>query len=101
MVAFLTAEDPMICEPIILKPTLGSYRVYVILYDPSHAGTTLVDIPNILEGYGLKAYSFVSFEHVHPCHGDHSPRLRDIFKYTGDAGFEKALEVKPGDPLAL
>jgi gamma-glutamyltranspeptidase/glutathione hydrolase len=117
----ITAEDMAMYEPIVLKPTLGSYRGYDILYDPSHAGTTLVEILNILEGYDLKDYGFGSFEHIHLVAEAIALAYADRFEYMGDPGFvrvpqrgmvskayaekqrgrisfERALEVKPGDP---
>ncbi len=117
----ITAEDLAMYEPMVMKPDLGSYRGYDILYDPSHAGTTLVEILNIIEGYDLKSYGFGSFEHIHLVAEAIALAYADRFKYMGDPGyvkvpqrgmvskayaeeqrkrisFDKALEVRPGDP---
>jgi len=61
----ITSEDLAMYEPIVLNPTPGTYHGYDVIYDPSHAGTTLVEILNILEGFDLAGYGFGSFEYLH------------------------------------
>jgi gamma-glutamyltranspeptidase/glutathione hydrolase len=45
----ISKEDLAQYEPIIHEPELGNYRDHNILYDPTHAGTTMMQILNVLE----------------------------------------------------
>ncbi|MFQ6075815.1 MAG: gamma-glutamyltransferase, partial [Candidatus Bathyarchaeia archaeon] len=117
----ITAEDLAIYEPIVLDPIPGTYRGYEVIYDPSHAGTTLMEILNILEGFDLAGYGFGSLEHLHIMAEAIGLAYADRFEYMGDPGFiqvpqrglvskeyakelqerislEKATEIAPGDP---
>ncbi|RLI09999.1 gamma-glutamyltransferase [Candidatus Bathyarchaeota archaeon] len=117
----ITLEDLAMYEPIVLDPTPGSYRGYDVIYDPSHAGTTLMEMLNILEGFDLAGYGFGSLEHLHVVAEAIGLAYADRFEYMGDPGFvkvprtglvskeyaktlqrrisfEKALEIEPGDP---
>ena len=118
----ITAEDLAMYEPIVWdKPTPGTYRGYDVIYDPSHAGTTVMEILNILEGFDLAGYGFGSMEHLHVMAEAIGLAYADRFEYMGDPGFidvpqrgmtskeyakalqkkinfKKALKIAPGDP---
>lgn len=117
----ISMEDLAMYEPIIYKAADGEYRDLEVIYDPSHAGTTLMEILNILEGYSLSDYGFGSYEHLHLLAEAIGLAYADRFKYMGDPEFirvplkglvskayaeelrgrislEKALELSPGDP---
>jgi len=117
----ITAEDLAMYEPLVVDPTPGTYRGYDVIYDPSHAGTTLMEILNILEGFDLAGYGFGSLEHLHVMMEAIGLAYADRFKYMGDPGFvqvpqrgmvskeyaktliarinfEKALDIAPNDP---
>ncbi len=118
---FITAEDLAIYEPIILDPTPGIYRGYEVIYDPSHAGTTAMEILNLLECFDLAGYGFGSLEHLHVMAEAIGLAYADRFEYMGDPGFidvpqkgmvsknyakelhrrinfKKALKITPGNP---
>jgi len=85
----ITAEDLAMYEPIVLEPTPGKYRGYDVIYDPSHAGTTLMEILNILDGFDLAGYGFGSSEHIHVMAEAIGLAYADRFEYMGDPGFVK------------
>jgi len=85
----ITLEDLAMYEPIVLNPTPGTYRGYDVIYDPSHAGTTLIEILNILEGFDLAGYRFGSFEYLHILAEAICLAYADRFEYMGDPGFAK------------
>jgi gamma-glutamyltranspeptidase/glutathione hydrolase len=94
----ITEEDLAMYEPIVISPTPGTYRDFDIIYDPSHAGTTLIEILNILEGYDLAKYGFGSLKHLHVMAEAIGLAYADRFEYMGDPGFiavpQKALVSK-------
>ena len=117
----ITLEDLAMYEPIVTKPVPGSYRGYDVVYDPSHAGTTLMEILNILEGFDLSGFGFGSFEHLHLMAESIGLAFADRFEYMGDPefidvpqmglvskkyaserrgriNFSKASEIAPGKP---
>jgi gamma-glutamyltranspeptidase/glutathione hydrolase len=85
----ITIDDLASYEPIVTKPTPGSYRGYDIIYDPTHAGTTLIEALNILEGFDLNASRFGSLCSVHLVTEALRLAFADRFKYMGDPGFVK------------
>jgi gamma-glutamyltranspeptidase/glutathione hydrolase len=117
----ITLEDLSMYEPIIHSPDLGSYRGYDVLYDPTHSGTTMLQILKILEGYDICGLGFGSSEAVHLMAEAIGLAFADRFKYMGDPGWvdvpykamvsdeyaselrkkinmDKAIPIEPGDP---
>ncbi len=117
----ITSEDLAMYEPIILDPTPGIYRGYEVIYDPSHAGTTAMEILNLLECFDLAGYGFGSLEHLHIMAEAIGLAYADRFEYMGDPGFidvpqkgmvsknyakelhrrinfKEALKITPGNP---
>jgi len=117
----ITKEDLAMYETIVLDPAPGSYRGYDVIYDPSHAGLTLMEILNILETFDLASYGFGSLEHLHIMAEAIGLAYADRFEYMGDPGFvevpqkgmvskeyakklktrinfEKVLDITPGNP---
>jgi len=83
----ITLEDLGMYEPIIHKPEPGSYRGNTVVYDPTHAGTTLMEILNILEGYDLGASGFGTAETIHLLAEAIGLAYADRFEYMGDPGY--------------
>jgi gamma-glutamyltranspeptidase/glutathione hydrolase len=117
----ITLDDMAAYEPIVLKPRLGNYRGYDVVYDPTHSGTTMMQILNIIEGYDFIDYEFGSAEALHRVSEAIGFSFADRFKYMGDPGWvdvpqkgmtskeyaaevrkridpEKACEISAGDP---
>jgi gamma-glutamyltranspeptidase/glutathione hydrolase len=117
----ITLDDLAMYEPIVTDPVPGTYRGYKVIYDPSHAGTTLMEILNILEGFNLNGYGYGSLEHLHIVAEAIGLAYADRFTYMGDPEFvkvpqyglvskeyakelqrkiniEKALKISPHDP---
>jgi gamma-glutamyltranspeptidase/glutathione hydrolase len=117
----ITMEDMAMYEPIIHEPELGNYRGFDVLYDPTHSGTTLLQILKILEGYDLSGMGFDNSKKVHLLAEAMGLAFADRFKYMGDPGWvkvpqkamvsddyaeelrkkidwEKAIEILPSDP---
>ncbi|NIR17372.1 gamma-glutamyltransferase, partial [Candidatus Bathyarchaeota archaeon] len=117
----LSLEDFAMYEPITHEPELGNYRGYELLYDPTHSGTTMMQILKILEGYDMKDHGFGSIEALHLTGEAIGFAFADRFKYMGDPGWvkvpqkamvsetysnvlrekismEKAAEIDYGDP---
>ncbi|UCH02766.1 MAG: gamma-glutamyltransferase [Candidatus Bathyarchaeota archaeon] len=117
----ITLDDLAMYEPIVTDPVPGTYRGYKVIYDPSHAGTTLMEILNILEGFNLNGYGYGSLEHLHIVAEAIGLAYADRFTYMGDPefvkvpqsglvskeyaqelqskiNFEKALKISPHDP---
>jgi len=115
----LTLEDFAQYEPIHLNPEPGSYRGYEMVYDPTHSGTTMMQILNILEGYDLPEYG--SAEALHLVSEAIGVAFADRLKYMGDPGYvdvpqramvskeyaeklreridpKNAVKIEPGDP---
>lgn len=94
----ITCEDLAIYEPIVSQPKPGIYRGHEVIYDPTHAGTTLVEMLNILEGYDLASFGFGSAEHLHLVGDAIGIAFADRFEYMGDPGYvdvpHKALVSK-------
>jgi gamma-glutamyltranspeptidase/glutathione hydrolase len=118
---FITMDDLGIYEPIIHEPELGSYRGYTVVYDPTHSGTTMMQILNLLEGYDLAASGFGTTETIHLVAEAIGLAFADRFRYMGDPGYvdvpqralvskeyaeelreridlKKATAIEPGDP---
>ena len=117
----ITPEDLAMYEPIIHSPNPGSYRGHDVVYDPTHSGTTMLQILKILEGYDLSSMGFGTSETVHLVAEAMGLAFADRFKYMGDPGYvevplkamvsdeyaaevrkridlEKASPIEPGDP---
>ncbi len=117
----ITLEDLGMYEPIVHDPVPGSYRGNTVVYDPSHAGTTLMEILNILEGYDLAESGFGTAKMIHLLSEAIGLAYADRFEYMGDPGYvdvpqkmlvskeyaeaqrrridpDRATAVKPGDP---
>jgi gamma-glutamyltranspeptidase/glutathione hydrolase len=85
----ISREDLAMYEPIVSEPEPGSYRGLDVVYDPTHAGTTLVEMLNILEDYDLGGYGFGSAEHLHLVGDAIGLAYADRFEYMGDPGYVK------------
>ncbi len=85
----ITEDDLASYEPIITKLTPGSYRGLDVVYDPTHAGTTLMEALNVLEGFDLRRLRFDSPHSVHLVTEALRLAFADRFKYMGDPGFVK------------
>ncbi len=85
----LTMDDFRRYEPIIHQPEPGNYRGYDVVYDPTHSGTTMLQILKILEGFELKELGFGSPETVHLMTEAIGLAFADRFKYMGDPGWVK------------
>ena len=83
----ITREDLVMYEPIIFEPTPGSYRGFEVVYDPTHSGTTMMQILNILEGYDLSSTEFGSPEAIHLISEAIGLAFADRFQYMGDPGY--------------
>ena len=117
----LTEEDFAAYEPINLKPEPGTYRGYDVIYDPTHSGTTMMQILNIMEGYDLAGMGYDAAEALHIVSDAIGLAFADRFKYMGDPGYidvpqkamvskeyaaklreqikpEKATVIEPSDP---
>ena len=117
----ITLDDLALYEPIVLEPTPGRYRDHDVVFDPSHAGTTLMEILNILEGFDLAGFGFGSFEHLHVMAESIGLGYADRFTHMGDPeyvkvpqrglvskeyarelrgriDFERAIAMRAGDP---
>jgi gamma-glutamyltranspeptidase/glutathione hydrolase len=85
----ISREDLAMYEPIIVEPEPGDYRGYDVVYDPTHGGTTVMQMLNILEGYDLAGYGFGSPEHLHLVGDAIGFAYADRFEYMGDPGYVK------------
>lgn len=117
----ITLEDLAVYEPIIHEPEPGSYRGNTVVYDPTHAGTTVMEILNILEGYDLAVSGFGTAETIHLLAEAIGLAYADRFEYMGDPGYvdvpqralvskeyaeelrgrislERSMEIAPGNP---
>jgi gamma-glutamyltranspeptidase/glutathione hydrolase len=117
----ITREDMAAYEPITVKPEPGSYRGHEVVYDPTHSGTTMMQILNIMEGYDFSGMPYGSPEALHIVSEAIGLAFADRFKYMGDPGWvdvpqrgmtskgyaeelrkkinpSKAGAVEPGDP---
>jgi gamma-glutamyltranspeptidase/glutathione hydrolase len=117
----LKEEDFAIYKPILIEPDPGAYRGYEVIYDPTHSGTTMMQILNILEGYDLDETGYGSAETLHIISEAIGLAFADRFKYMGDPGYvnvpqnglvskeyaeklrerinhKNAIPVEPGDP---
>lgn len=74
-------------EPILHEPDPGSYRDYTVFYDPTHSGTTMMQILNILEGYEVGSMGFGSVEALHLMSEAVGLAFADRFQYMGDPGY--------------
>ncbi len=115
---YLTLEDFAAYEPIHLNPEPGKYRGYEVVYDPTHSGTTMMQILNIIEGYDMKYGSAESLHYLSDAIG---LAFADRLKYMGDPGYvdvpqkamvskeyakklrekikpDKATRIEPSDP---
>jgi gamma-glutamyltranspeptidase/glutathione hydrolase len=85
----ITLDDMSAYEPRVLNPNPGCYRGYDVLYDPTHSGTTMMQILNILEGYDFSEYHYGSPEALHRMSEAIGLSFADRFKYMGDPGWVK------------
>ncbi len=85
----ISREDLAMYEPIVSEPELGNYRGYDVLYDPTHGGTTLMEVLNIVEGYDLNKMGFGSAAHLHTVGEAIALAYADRFEYMGDPGYVK------------
>jgi gamma-glutamyltranspeptidase/glutathione hydrolase len=76
-------------DPIVTKPVPGSYRGCDVIFDPTHAGTTLVEILNILEGFDLKSLGHMTPRSIHIIADAIRLAFADRLTYLGDPGFVK------------
>ncbi|HUV54254.1 MAG TPA: gamma-glutamyltransferase [Candidatus Krumholzibacteriaceae bacterium] len=83
----VTLEDLAMYEPIINTPDPGSYRGLDVVFDPTHSGTTMMQILNIMEGYDFSSMGFMSPERLHVVAESVGLAFADRFKYMGDPGF--------------
>jgi gamma-glutamyltranspeptidase/glutathione hydrolase len=94
----INREDLAMYEPIVSKPNPGNYRGYDVIYDPTHAGTTLIEMLNILEGYPMDRLGFGSVEALHLVSEAIGLAFADRFEYMGDPEYvkvpQKALASK-------
>jgi gamma-glutamyltranspeptidase/glutathione hydrolase len=95
----ISREDLAMYEPAVSEPEPGSYRGHEVVYDLTHAGTTLIEMLNILEGYDLRDCGFGSAEHLHLVADAIGLAFADRFEYLGDPGYvkvpQRALASKP------
>lgn len=84
---FLTEEDFASYEPLLIKPEPGAYKGYEVVYDPTHSGTTMMQILNIIEGYDLYKTGYGSAETLHIVSEAIGLAFADRFKYMGDPGY--------------
>lgn len=117
----ITLWDLKMYEPIVLEPELGNYRNHRVVYDPTHSGTTMLQILKILEGYDLAELGHDSALRAHLVAEAIGLAFSDRFKYMGDPGWvdvpqkamvsdeyafeqrkkirlDKAGDIEPGDP---
>lgn len=85
----ISQEDLAMYEPIVSEPDSGNYRGYDVVYDPTHAGTTLMEMLNILEGYPMDRFGFGSVEALHVVSEAIGLAFADRFEYMGDPGYVK------------
>ena len=83
----ITREDMATYEPITVKPEPGSYRGHEVVYDPTHSGTTMMQILNIMEGYDFSEMPYGSPEALHIVSEAIGLSFADRFKYMGDPGW--------------
>ena len=86
---YITLDDMAAYEPIILNPTPGKYRDFEVVYDPTHSGTTMMQILNIIEGYDFSEMPYGSPEALHLVSEAIGLAFADRFKYMGDPGWVK------------
>jgi gamma-glutamyltranspeptidase/glutathione hydrolase len=117
----ITSEDLEMYKPIIKEPLPVTYRDYEVVFDPTHSGTTMMEILNIIEGYDLKGMGYAKPQAIHYLAEAIGLSFADRFKYMGDPGFvdvplkclvsknyaaelrdkilpDKAIEISYGDP---
>ncbi|MFC1802758.1 gamma-glutamyltransferase [Thermoproteota archaeon] len=85
----ISKEDLAAYEPIVHEPELGNYREHEIVYDPTHTGTTMMQILNILEGFDLSYSGFGSSKTIHLVAEAIGLAFTDRYKYMGDPGWIK------------
>jgi gamma-glutamyltranspeptidase/glutathione hydrolase len=117
----ITSEDMEMYEPIIKEPEPVGYRDYDVVFDPTHSGTTMMEILNIIEGYDLNELGYANPQAFHYVAEAIGLSFADRFKYMGDPGFvdvplkglvskeyaaelreriipDKAIDIDYGDP---
>jgi gamma-glutamyltranspeptidase/glutathione hydrolase len=83
----ITKEDLAMYEPIIHEAGHGTYRDHDIFFDPTHSGTTMMQILNIIEGYDMPSLGYGSTQAIHLMAEAIYLSFADRFKYMGDPGF--------------
>ena len=82
-------EDLSRYEAVMREPVHGSYRGFEIISAPlpSSGGIVLLEILNIVEGYPLAEYGFLSEEAVHLVVEAEKRAFRDRALFLGDSDF--------------
>jgi gamma-glutamyltranspeptidase/glutathione hydrolase len=82
-------EDLSSYEAVVREPVRGSYRGFEILSSPppSSGGIVLLEILNILEGYPLAEYGFLSEKSVHLAVEAEKRAYRDRACHLGDSDY--------------
>jgi gamma-glutamyltranspeptidase/glutathione hydrolase len=85
----ITLEDLGSYSARFREPVYGSYRGYTIISapPPSSGGAVLLEILNIVEGYPLSEYGFLSLESVHIVTEAERRAYRDRAMYLGDPDY--------------
>jgi len=85
----ITKEDLSHYEAFIREPVTGSYRGYTTLSapPPSAGGTVLLEILNILEGFPLGEFGYLSEDAVHAIVEAEKRAYADRAQYLGDPDF--------------
>ncbi len=85
----ITREDLDSYEARSREPVYGTYRGYPIISapPPSSGGVVLLEILNIVEGYPLSRYGFLSPEAVHIVTEAERRAYRDRTMFLGDPGY--------------
>jgi gamma-glutamyltranspeptidase/glutathione hydrolase len=85
----IDARDLEMYEAVIREPVIGSYRSLEIVSapPPSSGGIVLMEILNILEGFPLEEFGFLSEQSVHLIVEAEKRAYRDRAEYLGDPAY--------------
>lgn len=85
----ITKEDLSQYDAVVREPVMGLYRGYTILSapPPSAGGTVLLEILNILEGFPLGEFGYLSEDAVHTVVEAEKRAYSDRAQYLGDPDF--------------
>jgi len=86
----ITIADLNSYFPIERKPVVGYYRGYdiVTIPPPGSGGVALIELLNILEGFDLKQYGYLSGDYIHIFVEALKYVLNDREHYAGDPDFQ-------------